>query len=146
MSRLSWIAPLYGYLVCVIAVITFLVNLSGFIDATFDRMNPLASNRYGYGSSLRSFESFRATYDGARPMRPGPDGPTTSPTASAPGDTVSTAQLRQRYEALRDDQIVMVTHQSTQRLVKHGLLLLVALVLFATHWMWARRQRETIAT
>ena len=144
MSRLSWIAPLYGYLVCVIAVITFLVNVSGFIDASFDRMNPLASGRaYGpYGGSLSSFESFRATYDGARPTRVAPpEGQT-----AASGDTVSDVELRRRYEALRADQLVLAMHQSTQRLVKHGLLLLVALVLFATHWVWARRQRDTIAT
>jgi len=141
MSRLSWIAPLYGYLVCVIAVITFLVNVSGFIDASFDRMNPLASGRFQgpYGGSLTSFESFRATYEGARPTRVAPD------PAGAAGDTLSTAELRQRYEALRADQLVMMRHQSTQRLVKHGLLLLVALVLFGTHWMWARRQRDAIA-
>ena len=145
MSRLSWIAPLYGYLVCVIAVITFLVNVSGFIDASFDRMNPLASGRaYGpYGGSLSSFESFRATYDGARPTRVAPP---EGGQAAARADTVSDAELRRRYEALRADQLLLATHQSTQRLVKHGLLLFVALVLFATHWMWARRQREAIAT
>lgn len=141
-SRLSWIAPLYGYLVCVIAVITFLVNVSGFIDASFDRMNPLASGRsYGpYGGSLSSFESFRATYEGARPTRVAP-----SPGTSAAADTLSTAELRQRYDALRADQLMLTRHQSTQRLVKHGLLLLVAIVLFLTHWTWARRQREVAA-
>ena len=50
--------------------------------------------------------------------------------------------VEQSYEALRADQMVMASHQSTQRMVKHGLLLLLAVVLFATHWMWARRQRE----
>lgn len=139
--RPAWIAPLYGYLVCVIAVITFLVNVSGFIDASFDRMNPLASGRsYGpYGGSLTSFESFRATYEGSRPPRATPESP-------APADTLTEAQLRQRYEALRADQLVMASHQSTQRMVKHGLLLLLAVVLFATHWMWARRQREAATT
>jgi hypothetical protein len=139
MSRLSWIAPLYGYLVCVIAVITFLVNVSGFIDATFDRMDPFASGRsYGpYGGSLRSFESFRATYEGSRPMR-------ADPTPGARTDTLSTAELRTRYEAMREDHVVQARHQSTQRLVKHGLLLLLSILLFLTHWIWAQRQRESI--
>jgi hypothetical protein len=139
MSRFSWIAPAYGYLVCVIAVITLIVNVSGFIDASFDRMNPLASGRsYGpYGGSLISFESFRATYDGGRPTRVGPDVPTR-------GDTLTTTELRQRYEALRADQLVLTSHQSTQRLVKHGLLLLLSVLLFATHWVWARRQRDAV--
>lgn len=139
MSRLSWIAPLYGYLVCVIAVITFIVNVSGFIDSAFDRMDPLASGRsYGpYGGSLRSFESFRATHDGMRPMRG-------APTPTATGDTLTTAELRERYEALRVDHVALARHQSTQRLVKHGLLLLLSIALFVSHWIWARRQREHI--
>ena len=140
MSRLSWIAPLYGYLVCVIAVITFIVNVSGFIDATFDRMDPLSSPRgYGpYGGALRSFESFRITYESGRPTR-------VAPGTAAPSDTLSEAELRRRYEALRTDQIALTAHQSMQRMVKHGLLLVLAVVLFATHWIWARRQRESIA-
>lgn len=139
MSR-SWIAPVYGYVVCVIAVITFLVNISGFVDSMFDRANPLASGRsYGpYGGSLTSYESFRATYEQGRPTR-------ASPQPTAPGDTLSTAELRLRYEALRADQLTQARHQSTQRLVKHGLLILLASILFATHWRWVRGQRDAVA-
>jgi len=133
--RFSWIAPLYGYVVCVIAVVTFLVNTSGFIDAAFERANPLVGRgAYGpYGGSLTSFESFRATYDQVRPTRTQPN--------PSPGDTLTTEQMRARYEALRAAQIEQATYQSTLRLVKHGLLLVIASVLFATHWIWARKQR-----
>jgi hypothetical protein len=136
MSRLSWVAPLYGYLVCVIGVVTFLINASGFIDATFDRMNPLVGRgSYGpYAGSLTSFESFRVTYDQARPTRIQPN--------PSPADTLTTAELRQRYEAMRAGQIEQTTFQATQRLVKHGLLLFVATLLFVTHWRWVQRQRE----
>lgn len=139
MSR-SWIAPVYGYVICVIAVITFLVNISGFVDSTFDRANPLASGRsYGpYGGSLTSFESFRATYEQGKPMRASPQPP-------VPGDTLTTAELRLRYDALRADQLTQARHQSTQRLVKHGLLILLSIILFATHWRWVRGQKDGVA-
>lgn len=89
MSRFSWIAPLYGYVVCVIGVVTFLINVSGFVDATFERSNPLAGRgAYGpYGGSLTSFETFRATYDQSRPMRTQPP--------SSPSDTLTTQQMRE---------------------------------------------------
>jgi hypothetical protein len=139
MSR-SWIAPLYGYVVCVIAVITFLVNISGFVDSMFDRANPLGGrNNYGpYGGSLTSFEAFQATYENNRPMR-------TSPTPPAPGDTLTTEQLRVRYEALKNDRIETTRYQSMQRLVKHALLILLSLILFATHWIWLRRHKDAAA-
>ncbi|MEX2177482.1 MAG: hypothetical protein WD801_02150 [Gemmatimonadaceae bacterium] len=142
MSRPTWIAPLYGYLVCVIAVVTFLVNVSGFVDAMFDRANPLAGRgAYGpNGGSLTSFESFSATYESQRP-------PPTSTRArlepAAPADTLTTAQMRTRYEALRADAIQQTRHQAMQKLVKSGLLILLSVVLFAFHWTWVRRQRDT---
>ena len=139
MPRPTWIAPLYGYLVCVIAVITFLVNASGFVDAAFDRANPLAGrNSFGpFGGSLTSFEAFRATYDVNDRMRPG----TAPATSAAAGDTLTTEQLRARYEALRADRIATTSYQSLQRLVKNGLLILLSAVLFWTHWTWVRREK-----
>ena len=133
-TRPAWIAPAYGYIVCVIAVVTFLVNISGFVDATFDRANPLAGrNVYGpYGGSLTSFEAFRVTYEADRPMQ-------TAPTPRQPGDTLTTDQLRARYEALREDRVTTTRYQATQRLVKNGLLIILAILLFATHWVWLRR-------
>jgi hypothetical protein len=135
-------ALLYGYVVCLIAVVTFIIGTSNFVDAAFERANPLASNRGMYGpggAQLTSFEAFRASYAGRGPV-------SERPTGQAPGaDTVSTAELQRRYEALRADHIGQVRYQSTQRMVKHGLLMLLAVVLFATHWRWVRGQREAPA-
>jgi hypothetical protein len=140
MNRFPWIAQLYGYLVCIVAVVTFLINASGFVDAVFDRSNPL-QGRGGYygpgGGSLTSFEAYRATQMEGRPTRVAP--------GAAPGpvaDTLTTAEQRARYEAMRADRIAQVSFAATQRLVKHGLLMMLALVLFVTHWRWLRRQRE----
>jgi hypothetical protein len=144
MNRAAWIAPLYGYVVCVVAVVTFLISTSGFVDAAFDRANPL-QGRGGYygpgGGSMTSFEAFRATQM-ERPMRPSP---TTGLPAST-GDTMTTEQQRVRYEALREDRIAQASFVATQRLVKHGLLMLLATLLFVTHWRWLRRQREVPIT
>jgi hypothetical protein len=139
MSRPSWIAPLYGYVVCVVAVITFLISASSMVDAAFARTYPLQSREglYGpMGQSLSSFESFRASDRDRSRMEPRPAG------ASSPADTLSTAELRVRYEALRAERMEQVRFWGTQRLVKHGLLILLAAALFTLHWRWLRGQRE----
>jgi hypothetical protein len=151
MPRSTWIASLYGYLVCVIAVITLLVSVSGFIDAAFDRSNPLLARGGwgGMGAPLTSFEAYRASMYyretvpgravvvsdqvGSAPARPLPP----------PSDTLTTEQLRARYEALRADRIAQVSFSATQNLVKDGLLIILAIALFAWHWRWIRSQRET---
>ena len=139
MNRYSWIAPAYGYLVCIVAVVTLLVNVSGFIDAAFDKANPLQGRGGAYGpmgASLTSFEAFQATYNERERMTVRPDN-------KVPADTLTTAQMRARYEALRADKIAQMSFNASQRLVKHGLLILIAVVLFIWHWRWLRTQRET---
>lgn len=138
MPRPPWIAPLYGYVVCIVAVITFLVSVMGLVDAIFERANPLYGRGGAYGpmgQSLTSFESFRASQrERTRTEPPG--------SQRAASDTPSTAELRQHYETLRAERIEQGRFQATQRLVKHGLLMLAAVILFVTHWRWLRGQRE----
>ena len=139
MNRTSRIAQVYGYAVCLIAIVTLLIVGSSFVDAAFDRANPLRSQNYRYGpyeGSLTSFESYRATYQGDRMTRvvAGPDGVV----PAQPADTLTTEELRTRYEMLRAEREASVRYGATQQLVKNGLLILLAIVLFVTHWNWVR--------
>ena len=140
-KRTSWVAPVYGYTVCLVAVITFLISGASVVDAIFRRSAPLQqADRYSTdGGSLTSFEAFRATYTaGYRPRAPGD-------TAKS-RDTLTTAQLRDRYDALRADVIAREGYRATKDLVKSGLLVLVAIALFATHWSWLRRRDSSAAS
>jgi hypothetical protein len=136
----SRIAQIYGYAVCLIAIVTLLIVGSSFVDAAFDLASPLRSQSYRYGpwdGNLTSFETFRATYQRDRvamTVAPGPDGPV----PVQPTDTLTTAQLRERYELLRAERLASVRYGAAQQLVKNGLMILLAIVLFATHWRWVR--------
>lgn len=138
MSRAPWIAQLYGYVVCIVAVTTFLVNIASFVNAASDRANPLYARGGGFsgGGSLTSFESFRATYQ----REPGPRGAVVS------SDTLTLDQLRARYEALRADHIAQAVYSANQRLIGAGLLIIIAVALFVSHWVWLRRQKAPSAT
>jgi hypothetical protein len=135
-ERPSWIAPLYGYAVCLIAVVTFLIGSVNFVEAVFQRMYPL-QGRDGmgpFGGSLTSFEAYRVSYAesrGSAPMREREG-------VSVATDTLSTDELRTRYEALRADRIERSRFEATKQMVKHGMLILVSVVLFLFHWRWIR--------
>jgi hypothetical protein len=139
-KRTSWVAPVYGYTVCLVAVITFLIAAGSLVDAVFQRSAPLQVDRYSSGGgSLTSFEAFRATYtEGYRPRAPGD--------TSRSRDTLTTAQLRDRYEALRADVLARESFRGTQQLVRSGLMMLVAIALFVTHWRWLRRRDAVTAS
>ena len=139
-DRPSRVQQFYGYAVCLIAIVTLLIALSNLVDAAFDRANPLqaAAGRYGYpDASLTSFEAFRATQPGQQP--PDRSGPGVDPASSAPrADTLTTSELRARYEALRADRVARVSFEATRKLVGSALLMLLALGLFVWHWRWLR--------
>ncbi len=116
----------YGYSVCVIAVITFLICATVIVNNIFDLANPVQA---GFGQALSSFEAYQADQ---RPV-------VTAQGAQARADTASEATLRKRYEALRADRIARVTFQSWKAIVTSSLLLIISVVLFVLHWRWLKR-------
>lgn len=137
MPLTSRIAQIYGYAVCLVAVIVGLIAAANVVQAAFDRASPLLATGYFGGEptgDLTSFEAYRASQGFQRPGPPGE--------ATASRDTLSTAELRVRYEALRQGRIARVSYNATRQLVQHGLLLALAIALFAWHWRWLRHRAD----
>jgi hypothetical protein len=125
-ARSPSIAQWYGYTVCLVAVITFLLSANGVVNQAFTLMDPLRSGSR-YGSSLSSFEAFEATQD-MSPRRVAAD-------SLAPP---TEAELRRRYEAMRTDQIAQSRFDATRSLVAAVLMMLIAIGLFFWHWRWLK--------
>ena len=124
------VAQLYGYTVCLITLLLTLVSVSSILDSAFERANPLQGGDFPFGTSLTSFEAYKAKRGAASPFeRP----------ASAPPDTASDATLQTRYDALVAERLATVRYRTTKDLVTKGLLLIIGLALFAFHWRWVRR-------
>jgi hypothetical protein len=153
-------AQLYGYAVCLIAVVTFLVAANQFVEAAMDLSDPLhGGDRFGpWGEAVpTSFEVFRADYRqrGAleqTSMLRTIDGSTSAivsgaaPAQRATRDTLSDEALRRLYDAKRADQIAWRRFQALRSLVTNGLLLLLAVGLFVAHWRWLRGLNGRAAT
>jgi len=115
------VAQLYGYTVCLISVVVFLISITSLVNSAFKLTDPLHGNVDTL--NLGSFEAYKASYASVDQRRPPPD-----------------AELRARYEALRSDRIASVTRDAVQAIVVSVVMLIVAVVLFAFHWMWLRRR------
>ncbi|MCK5764519.1 MAG: hypothetical protein KAH26_00985 [Bacteroidales bacterium] len=119
-------APLvYGYAVCIVAVITFLISIAGIIFAVMDLGDPLYAGRNYNKVSLASFENYKMD------MLKSPD----EKQAWVPDDET----LKAMYEAEKDDVIRRVKHNSMRSLYINGVLIIICIVLFLTHWRWMRR-------
>lgn len=119
------------------------------MDNVFKLSNPLAERGYPYSvgnASLQSFEAYKATAeqsnDGTTSFQAGRVAGVSLPPkliGSAPArGTVSDAQLRARYEALRADRLDNVRYEASRSVTGAIVMLLIAAGLFGFHWRWLR--------
>lgn len=128
MERTKSIGQLYAYLVCLASVIAFIVTLSIIVNSIFDYARPVNSNNFRYASSGRdvtSFETYKASGNAL--------GKEDSTTAQ-----MSDAELRVAYQDARQSQIDTVKFGAVKGLVTSGLILLLAIGLFWSHWRLAK--------
>ncbi len=130
MDRSNRMAQLYGYTVCLVAVIVALSSIASLLSAAIDRANPLQAE-YSYGASFSSLEAYRATYHRDRTNTGGLE--------PARVDTLSDAVLRSRYVALVADRRAATTYRTSKTFVSGGVMLALALALFGGHWRWLRK-------
>jgi len=130
MERPNRVAQLYGYAVCLIAVIVFLISANSFVDHAFTLSNPLRGqgNQFGMEPAITSFEAYRATLNRFGPSTLDGGRPAALPDSA----------LRIRYEALRADRLEQARFDAKRGLTTSGLLLMLSVALFAIHWRWLR--------
>ena len=117
-------AKIYGYTVCVIAVITFIISLSSMITALLDTSEPLYAGYQDY-THLSSFDNFKVEAMKA----------ISEDAAYIPDD----ATLKKMYESAREETIAHSMHTIWRNLTVSGIILILSIVLFIIHWMWMRR-------
>lgn len=133
-ERPERVPQLYGYTVCLIALIWALVSAVSLVDDSLSLSAPelRGTSEFNWGEpSVTSFEAFRATYDRARRMG--------IPDAQRL-DTVPEPELRRRYEGLREDRIRRGRYEARREIITDALSLVIAAALFAFHWRWLRRR------
>ena len=128
MEKKHRIAQIYGYLVCLVAVITFLIATSDLIRAVIDMGDPLRST-YQLQLNLASFENFKV--DAMANIN--------TDAAYIPDDTA----LKNMFEAAKNELIANTNHRIRRSVIVNSLLIVFSLVLFILHWRWMYRLRKT---
>jgi hypothetical protein len=125
------VAQVYGYAICLVTVITFLISTTGLITAIIDLGDPLHSGFTQQGSpSLASYENYKLDV-----MRSSQKGSETGTESYVPTEET----LKSMYEAARNDKILSSRHQANKSILINGFLIAICIVLFSVHWIWMRR-------
>lgn len=140
MEKSNRLIPLiYGYAVCLTAIIVTLISVSMIVGAIFTLQDPLRdASRHFFGPAynLSSYEAYKIdvlSRNGDTTVSPKGESTTTTPYVP------TEEELRASYEAQREDQIASARHQATRDITNGIILLLIAAGLFFSHWRWLNR-------
>lgn len=138
MEKPHRMAQIYGYTVCLVAVITFIICIAMIIPSIMDLSDPLHAGgpfQFAGTASLASFENYKMDI-----LKNTKSDDQKTGTNYIPDDKT----LRSMYEAAKADRINQANHSSIRSIVVNSLIILISMVLFITHWVWMRRLSKTI--
>lgn len=129
------VGQIYGYAVCLITVLTFLFGTAQLVGAMLDIRELPYTESYVNGPSLVSLGAYKLDLLSRVGIE---EGSGVAASVLPPDST-----LQRMLEAERLHRLAL-SHQTSRRTIVVDLALLVLAVgLFAVHWMWLRRRERT---
>jgi maltodextrin utilization protein YvdJ len=133
MEKPNLFTQVYGYIVCLITIITILICATNLVTAVIDKTDPIHSGYSGNNSAvLVSFEYYKLDLVKSFQSKEGMQ------YNQLPDD----ATLRKTYEAARQDKIDKVNFESNRTIIVTVLLIIISSLLFITHWRLARKNNK----
>ena len=125
------ISQVYGYAVCLVAVIAFLISAVSVINSVIDLQDPIHAGWTPAGSpSLATFENYKMD------VIKGVEKTGDNIKSSTPIDEHA---LRTMYEAALNEKINSSRFVSKKVIIVGSVMMLICIVLFITHWRWMRK-------
>ena len=130
MQRISVIAEIFGYLVCLLAVVVFFISIAGIVNGAFGVVNPTAGPRV---------IAARALPGGPMMREPGPGGNFFYRAPGAPGAQQGPLPMPSGapdITTMRANMAGNARYYAAQRLVLAIVMLVVSCVVFRRTFAW----------
>lgn len=122
-------AQVYGYAVCLVAVIALLISITSLINAVLDLGDPVHAGYTPAGSpSLASYDNYKLDVMRSFQQQSGKEN-------YVPTDD----ELKRMYEAALKDKIRGVEHNANKSIIISSIIIGLCMMLFFTHWRWLNR-------
>ncbi len=143
------VGQIYGYFICLTAIILFLTSVQSIVGSLVDLGNPKYAADLA-GSSLESFEKYKMNVlnslyapkekEAEREKGTANAEPAETAKAAAPSYIPDDTGLRAMYEAEKTTRFASARHVEMRRIVENGLMGLLSVGLFVIHWLWLRKR------
>lgn len=131
MEKKQRIPLVYGYAICLVAVITFIICVGIMVSAIIDMGDPIHAGFYPQNApSLASYENYKMDILKAQ------NGSSAETKANFIPDD---ATLKAMYVAARADKIANQKHEAKKEIMVNSLLIIISCLLFITHWVWMQK-------
>ncbi|MFH1050005.1 MAG: hypothetical protein V1779_03630 [bacterium] len=131
MKKSKIITNIYGYAVCLTAIIVFIICISQFIFAVMNLNDPIHSGWNSSDSpSLASFENYKADI-----LESG-----NAKLQSSEKYVPDNRTLHKMYKAAVKDKIALESHRAYRELYVSIILIIMSAILFLFHWRWMRKR------
>ena len=108
----------YAIVICIVAIIAFLISIANFVSSFIDYLDPLNASRTTV--SLSSYEYFKMDLLKT----------TTKEQFYIPDDE----EIRNMYEAAKDQHMKGINHRTYRSFAVNSLIIILSVILFFTHW------------
>ena len=143
------VGQIYGYFICLTAIILFLTSVQSIVGSLVDLGNPKYAADLA-GSSLESFEKYKmnvlnSLYSAKEKEKETDKGkvdgdPAEGVRSAAPSYIPDDTGLRAMYEAEKTIKFDSARHVEWRRIIENGLMGLLSAALFIIHWLWLRKR------
>jgi len=131
MEKTLRVSQIYGYLVCLIAVVTFLISITQLVNSLIDLSDPIhAGWTSDKAPSLASFQNYKMDV-----LKSSANGDESAQAAYVPDDKT----LHEMYQSAINDKIGLERHRAFRSIIFSGLLVVICIALFVTHWRWMQK-------
>jgi hypothetical protein len=135
MSKQNIISQIYGYAVCLIAVIVFLFNLPEIVELVGKLSDPIHSDR-APSILAQTFEQWKINY--IKEWRYGEYNEETKIKVDRP-DPPDDATLQRLFDNERTQELQSYIHTTWTSFYQKGLLIVLSMIFFLSHWRWVRK-------
>ena len=124
MEKKRKVIQVYAIIVCIVAIITFIICTAVLVSAIIDRGDPIYAG-FSQKPELSSFENYKMEV-----MKS-----IEKDQAYIPDDQT----IKKMYEAAKDEKINKVLHDTKSNIIVSGLLIIFCIILFFTHWLMIKK-------
>lgn len=118
----------YAIMVCLIAIITFIISTIILVGSIIDQSDPINSGPGYSRDNLSSLENYKMqTMKAVKQDQ-----------AYIPDD----AEIKKMYEAAKEERINKVLHKTKRNLIVTGILILMSIALFIIHWQIIKKYNK----